>query len=193
MRTFSIFGWFIISLFLLTTSSLVEVAQAQEDPCPGGYSKQFRLSGRVENPRKFRLADLQQYPKSSHITVSSYSGSKGLVTKTYIGVPLIDLLNDAVIITDSTRKNDILRKYVAVKATDCYEVVISVAELLSNFGHQQVLVAFATGDGQPLDDTEGMARLIVPGDKSGGRFVSNITAIRVRSAPQPIATIAIEK
>jgi len=46
-----------------------------------------------------------------------------------------------------------------------------------------VLVAFETGDGQPLDATEGMARLIVPGDKAGGRFVSNVTTITVRTAP----------
>jgi len=44
-----------------------------------------------------------------------------------------------------------------------------VADLLSNFGHQQVLVAFETGDGQPLDASEGMARLIVLNDKQGGR------------------------
>ena len=88
------------------------------------------------------------------------------------------------IITDNTaHKNDILRKYVVVRATDCYEVIVAVAELLSTFGHQQVLVAFETGDGQPLDATEGMARLVVPGDKAGGRFVSNITTITVRSAP----------
>lgn len=129
------------------------------------------------------MEDLQQDPRASYITASSYSSSQGLVTKTYIGVPLIDLLNDAVIVTDSSRKNDLLRKYVLVRATDCYEVVLSVADLLSTFGHQQVLVAFATGDGQPLDDTEGMARLLVPGDKSGGRNVDNIAMIHVASAP----------
>lgn len=179
MRTFSVFSLLIISLFFLTTSSRVGVAQAQENTCPGGYSDQFRLGGKVENPRNFTLTDLQQYPSSCKLTVSYYTGSSGLVTKTYIGVPLIDLLNDAVIVTDSTIKNDILRKGVLVRATDCYEVVLSMGELLSNFGHQQVLVAFATGDGQTLDDSEGMARLIVPGDKSGGRFVSNINRITV--------------
>jgi DMSO/TMAO reductase YedYZ molybdopterin-dependent catalytic subunit len=181
MRSFSIFSWLIISLFFLTTSSCVEVAQAQGVPCPGGYSNQFRLSGKVEKPRTFTLRNLQRNPKSSRITINYYSGKEGSVTKDYIGVPLIDLLNDAAIITDSTRKNDILSKYVSVSATDCYEVIISVAELLSNFGHQQVLVAFATGDGQPLDENEGMARLIVPGDKAGGRCVNNIARITVRS------------
>src|SRR6476660_7107773 len=98
----------------------------------GGFSEQFRLNGQVQNPARFRLADLQYRP-SVHLTVSYFSGNQGLVTKTYEGVPLIDLLNDAVIVTDPARKNDILKKYVQVKATDCYEVIVSVAELLSTF------------------------------------------------------------
>lgn len=172
-------GALLVTVVLLATSVNALAADAS---CPGGYSTQFRLNGQVKNPDRFRLIDLQ-YRSSAHVTVSYFSGSQGLVTKTYVGVPLIDLLNDAVIVTDSSRKNDILRKYVAVKATDCYEVIVSVAELLSTFGHQQVLVAFETGDGQPLDASEGMARLVVPGDKAGGRFVSNVTTIAVRSAP----------
>ena len=69
------------------------------DACPGGYSNQFRLNGQVQNPDRFRLVDLQYRP-SSRVTVSYFSGSSGFVTKSYIGVPLIDLLNDAVIVTD---------------------------------------------------------------------------------------------
>jgi Oxidoreductase molybdopterin binding domain len=170
---------------LLVTMALLAAgtnALAADASCPGGFSNQFRLNGQVQNPDRFRLVDLQFRP-SVNLTVSYFSGNQGLVTKTYVGVPLIDLLNDAVVVTDPARKNDILRKYVQVKATDCYEVIVSVAELLSTFGHQQVLVAFETGDGQPLDATEGMARLIVPGDKAGGRFVSNVTTITVRTAP----------
>jgi len=174
MRSFATLA---LAICLFTTA-----AQAGEPSCPGGYSNQFRLNGQVQNPDRFRFIDLQYRP-SAQLIVSYFSGASGLVTKTYIGVPLIDLLNDAVIITDPSQKNDILRKYVVVRATDCYEVIVAVAELLSSFGHQQVLVAFETGDGQPLDATEGMARLVVPGDKAGGRFVSNITTITVRSAP----------
>jgi hypothetical protein len=33
------------------------------------------------------------------------------------------------------------------------------------------------GDGQLLGDADGMARLVVPGDQRGGRYVSNITSI----------------
>ena len=171
-----------LATLVLAICLFATAARAGEPFCPGGYSNQFRLNGQVQNPDRFRFIDLQYRP-SAQLIVSYFSGASGLVTKTYIGVPLIDLLNDAVIIADPSQKNDILRKYVVVRATDCYEVIVAVAELLSTFGHQQVLVAFETGDGQPLDATEGMARLVVPGDKAGGRFVSNITTITVRSAP----------
>jgi hypothetical protein len=69
--------------------------------CPGGFSDQFHLNGQVQNPARFRLADLQYRP-SVHLTVSYFSGNQGLVTKTYEGVALIDLLNDPVIVTDPT-------------------------------------------------------------------------------------------
>src|SRR5262247_583381 len=167
----------------LVVSLVSTTAQAAEPSCPGGYSDQFRLNGQVQNPQRFRLVDLQYRP-SSIVTVSYFSGNSGFVTKSYIGVPLINLLNDAVIITDNAaHRNDILRKYVVVRGTDCYEVIIAVADLLSNFGHQQVLVAYETGDGQPLDDSEGFARLIVVNDKQGRRLVSNMDLITVRSAP----------
>ncbi len=107
MRSFATLA---LAICLFTTA-----AQAGEPSCPGGYSNQFRLSGQVQNPDRFRLIDLQYRP-ASRLTVSYFSGSSGLVTKTYIGVPLIDLLNDAVIITDPSRKNDMLRKYAVVRA-----------------------------------------------------------------------------
>ncbi len=148
--------------------------------CAGGFSDQFSLVGEVTNKKTFTLETLKGYA-SSKVNVW-YNTGKGPVDTSYTGVPLLDLLNEAVVATDPARKNDILRKYVVVRATDCYESVIAVADLLTNFGGQQVLVAYATGDGEPLAD-DGMARLVVPGDKAGGRYVSNIARIQVRSAP----------
>jgi len=104
------------AILALVICFFTTAAQAGEPACPGGYSNQFRLNGQVQNPARFRLFDLQYRP-SSIVTVSFFSGSSGFVTKSYIGVPLIDLLNDAVIITDNAaHRNDILRKYVVVGA-----------------------------------------------------------------------------
>lgn len=149
-------------------------------PCAGGYAPSFVLTGAVENSRSYRLGDLQGLTPSK-ATVSYFSGRDGLVTKTFIGVPLLDLLDAAVVVNNPAQKNDALRKFLVVTASDCYQVTVALAELLPTFGGQQIMVAFADGDGQPLDSGEGMARLVVPGDKAGGRFVSNITRIAVRS------------
>lgn len=154
--------------------------------CSGGASTTFRIGGAVENPKIFDATTLASY-QSSKETISYYSGSSGLVTQTYIGVPLYDLLNEAVVKTDPTRKNDILRKYLVVNATDCYQVVVAAAEIQPANGHQLMMVAYATVDAtgavQPLSESEGAFRLIVPGDKAGARFVSNLNRITVRSAP----------
>lgn len=158
-----------------TASSFQTCDGAGESP------NQFSLIGEVTHAKTFTLETLQSYA-SSKVNVW-YNTGKGPVDTSYIGVPLLDLLNEAVVLTDPARKNDILRKYVVISATDCYQSVIAVADLLTNFGGQQVLVAYATGDGKPLV-SDGMARLVVPGDKAGGRYVSNIVRIEVRSPPQ---------
>ena len=167
-----------VPLFLLLLMFGLSTVHAQE-ACPGGYAPTFRLEGLVTNKKTFTLESLQQFTPSK-VVVSFFSGSQGLVTKTYLGVLLSDLLNEAEVILDPSHKNDSLRKYLAITATDCYQVIVALAELLPTFGGQQVLIAYADGDGNPLTD-EGMARLVVPGDKAGGRFVSNIVSIVVRS------------
>lgn len=170
------------ALGALAVATVMMTANAQAQSCEGGFARTFSLRGEVQNIQRYRLGDLKALP-SSKVTVTYYSGSSGLVTKSYTGVNLNDLLTTAVVKTDPARRNDILRKYVAVQATDCYEAIIAVADLLPNFGAQQVLIAYATGDGEPLDETEGMARLVITGDKQGGRLVSNVTSVIVRSAP----------
>jgi hypothetical protein len=174
---------YLVTLFFLIVGS-VAISQAA-DTCLGGVSTGFKLSGAVTKSKSFTPTDLAKY-QTSKMTVTYFSGKDGLVTKTFIGVPLLDLLNEAVVKTDSTRKNDILRKYLVVSATDCYQVIVSLAEIQPSFGGQQAMVAFetvdATGAVVPLDDTEGEVKLIMPGDKAGGRNMFHLNSIVVRSA-----------
>jgi hypothetical protein len=58
--------------------------------------------------------------------------------------------------------------------------VFDVGEIDPFFGGSQIMIAYATG-GQSLGSA-GFARIVVPGDKKGGRFVSNIASIEVRDA-----------
>jgi Sulfite oxidase and related enzymes len=153
---------------------------AEATNCNGGYAPRITISGDVTSERVYTLADLQAMA-SSLANVAYYSGRSGMQSYSFIGVPLLDLLQASGIVTDPVQKNDILRKYLVISASDCYQAVIAVADLLPTFGGQQVIVAYADGTGTPLPADEGMARLVVPGDKSGGRYVSNVVRIVVRS------------
>lgn len=154
--------------------------------CPGGYSESLVVNGAVANAARYTLSDLQAMPPT-RATVNWYSGREGSVTGTYIGVPLFDLITAAGVITNPAQKNDQLRASLVVTATDCYQVTIALAEILPQFGGQQALVAYADGDGVPLGADEGVVRVIMPGDKAGGRSVVNARSIQVRiptTAPQ---------
>jgi len=76
---------------------------------------------------------------------------------------------------DADQKNDILRWTARVHATDNYEVEVAWGEFDPGFEAKQVLLAYAD-DGEPLRDT-GFARLVVPSDKKGGRYVSNVNLV----------------
>jgi hypothetical protein len=171
----------VLVLLLASSLSVVSATEPELEQCLGGSSPSFRLRGLVKHKMTFTLTKLEDYTPSK-VVVSFFSGSQGLVTKTYIGVLLSDLLNDAEIILDSAHKNDSLRKYLEFTATVCYQVIVALAEILPNFGGQQAIIAYADGEGHELT-TEGMARLVLVNEKAGGRLIQNITSIVVRSAP----------
>ena len=149
--------------------------------CPGGVSNSFTVSGQVTNPAVFNLSQLEQFaPAQANVT---YFSAGSVVTESFTGVLLWDLLNNSPIggiVTDPTVKNDILHKIVIVTGTDCYQSVFGAGEFDPFFGGSQIMVAYATG-GQSLGSA-GFARIVVPGDKAGGRFVSNIANIDVEDA-----------
>jgi hypothetical protein len=122
-----------------------------------------------------------RHPAQENLT---YFAAGAVVSESFTGVLLWDLLNNPPvggIVTNPNVKNDILHKVVIVTGTDCYQSVFGAGEIDPFFGGSQIIVAYATG-GQSLGDN-GFARIVVPGDKAGGRFVSNIAKIEVRDAP----------
>jgi len=149
----------------------------------GGLSNSFVLSGEVKTPGTYTLSSLEALGATT-VTATYHQGSKP-VTDTYTGVTLWTLLNDAGILTNPAIKNDILRDYVLVTGSDGYEAVFSLGEIDPNFGNQQDLVAYADTAGQLGGGPDGFARIVVPGDYLGGRYVSNITSIEVLSGAVP--------
>ncbi|MEI1376341.1 hypothetical protein PQG02_15980 [Nostoc sp. UHCC 0926] len=173
----------------------------EKNKCPGGFSQSFRLGGELKNPSIYNLQNLrnlrdalkkQNPPVVTEVTVSFQTGS-GPRTETYYGVPLWELINNPKAggglkpgNSGLNPKNSFLRQYVLVEATDCYGAVVAIGEIQPSFEGKRVLIAFEKKDSNgkvvSLID-EGFARLVVPGDKAGGRYVTNVRNILILSAP----------
>ncbi|MGQ0557544.1 MAG: molybdopterin-dependent oxidoreductase [Nitrospiraceae bacterium] len=154
--------------------------------CPGGPSAQFRLGGKVKNSKTFNLDTLRGQPTQTTVWAFYRSGSSptGFETGQWTGILLYDLLQQAQIALNTGVKNDLNRKVILVTGSDCYQQAFSMGELVPAIGGQhQVIVAYAK-DGVLLP-SEGFARIIHPGDKSGARNVSNIIRIQVIDPPLP--------
>ena len=147
-------------------------------PGPGGVSTEFALSGTVAHPASF---DEPALTAMNIVTLTAtYTAAGASVTDTYTGVLLLDLLAEAGVLTDPTVKNDILGFYVVATGSDGYRAVFSMGELDPRFGGEQVLIAYDDALGQLRPDGgDGFARMVVPGDAAGGRYVSNLVGIEV--------------
>ncbi len=159
----------VVSLLFLGAISVATMAHAWD-------TISFSVGGQVQNPGQIHLKDLLALPKTTQ-NVTYFAGGS-VKTEAFSGVLLWDLLQKAGINLNPNIKNDILRKYVVVIGADGYQVVFGVGELAPNFGGHQIMIAYLS-NGQPIGNPA-YARIVAPGDKQGGRFVSNIARIEVR-------------
>jgi DMSO/TMAO reductase YedYZ molybdopterin-dependent catalytic subunit len=161
---------------LPTALSLAFIATGAALAAP---STQLTLSGDVEHAGVLKLGDLQALPAVTQ-SVSFGSGT-GTQAHTYTGASLWSTLG---IQTHPAVKNDILNKVVLVTGTDGYRTVFSGGELSPSFGNRPDLLAYSetiNGVTAPLAG-DGFARITAPGDVKGGRYVSNVASIDVRSS-----------
>jgi DMSO/TMAO reductase YedYZ molybdopterin-dependent catalytic subunit len=171
---------FILAFVASSHRLVVEAAQSGKKTCQGGYSSRFSLTGEVNHPATYDRVSLARLPHSIvNVTFLTKTGSQ---SASFRGVLLWNLLITAGIKSDRARRGRF--RYVEVTATDCYQVVLALAELDPNFAGEQVLVADSQ-NGSPLGSDAGFARLIVPGDKFGGRDTFWIQKIEVLSGPPP--------
>ncbi len=142
----------------------------------GGATAQFAVQGLVATLQTDNLASLQALTPYTETVTYSAGGSS--VTDTYTGALLWDVLNSDGILTNASIKNDILRYLVTVTGSDGYNVDFSLGEIDPAFGDEPILVAYSDTGGQ-LAGGSGFARIVVPGDIAGGRYVSNIASLTV--------------
>jgi len=136
------------------------------------------VGGLVPAPSVFHIADLQQMP--AEVQQVSFSAGGQPEQHTFRGTRLINVLNASNVQFDPVRKNAQLRAYVLVTASDGYQAVVSYGDLAPGVGDRPILLAYEQ-DGKAFTDKDG-PRLVVPGDKSGGRYVSGVVRVEVRDA-----------
>lgn len=147
-----------------------------------GPTTSLTITGGVQRPASVTAAALQAQPAVTQ-TVTYGSGS-GTQTHTYVGAALWGTLDSAGIVVNPSTRNDILGKFVVASGSDGYRVVYSLGELSPNFGARPDLLAYGERIGTtvvPLS-ADGFARSTAPGDLKGGRYVSSLTNLDVRSA-----------
>jgi len=129
------------------------------------------VGGQVQHPGPVTIADLQKLPATS--VPVSFATDKGPEGATYTGALLWTVIGNAGPI-DAPGKNTKLRHTYLVTASDGYAVALSEGELDPNFEGKSVILAYEK-DGKPAG-----IRLIVPGDKHGGRAVRDVVKIDVQ-------------
>ncbi len=133
-------------------------------------------------------AGLYNLPGLTPLTTETvtYSAGGTPVSDTYTGITLQSLLDAAGGVDVTSAKNDILSKYVVATGADGYKAAFSLGEIDPRFGDQPVLVATSDTAGQlGPKGSEGLARMVVPGDRAGGRYVSDLVDLHVGSLPEP--------
>jgi hypothetical protein len=157
----------------------------------GGTTTQFTLSGAVATPGTYTLASLEALPATTETVTYLSSGTS--VTATFTGVSIWTLPTDAGIVTNPVIKNDILNYYLEATGSDGYSAIYSLGELDPMFGGTGMpdLIAYDQV-GNPFLGSAGFARVVVPGDSRGGRYVSNLVSLELIDAvPEPASLLLL--
>jgi DMSO/TMAO reductase YedYZ molybdopterin-dependent catalytic subunit len=137
---------------------------------------QVRITGAVDRPSTLSVAALAAMP--SQMVAVEFGTDKGTERHTYLGAPLVGLIDGAGPALTPGTKHDELSLGVLVVGADGYRTLLSYGELSPSFGNTGVLLA-TSQDGKPLS----RPRLVAPHDVKGGRYVSDVVEIDVIHPP----------
>jgi hypothetical protein len=152
-------------------------ATAADQPAPAKPTTRvggLLIDGKVKHPQNFSAAVLRKLP-AEQVEVSFQTG-RGAEKSSYTGVLLWTLLGEAGGIDDPAKGAE-LRHTIKITGRDGYTVVISTGEIAPDFGGKAAMVAYER-NGEELGDDA--LRLVMPGDKHGGRYVRDVADIEVR-------------
>jgi hypothetical protein len=162
---------------------LLAAAGGSERATATPVSSQFVLDGAVVTSGTYNLATLSALPPTTQTVTYKAAGSP--VTDTYSGTELQTLVNVSGGFTPAPGvKNPTLRNYVVAVGSDGYQAVFAGGEIDPKFGNRPYMAAYSDTMGHlGPGGSDGFARMVVPGDVAGGRYVSNLVNLHAGTAP----------
>jgi precorrin-4 methylase len=135
----------------------------------------------VENAREQKVITLSaaELAKLKHATLTV--GSNRI---SFSGVPLAEVLRAAGVAWGGNC-SPLLACYVVVEAADGYRVAFSIPEIAPELSHRLILLADRCA-GEPLSAKEGPYQIIEEDAKQHGRWVRQVTKIRLERLPSAV-------
>ncbi|GAA4573167.1 hypothetical protein [Planotetraspora kaengkrachanensis] len=142
---------------------------------PGTLAGQVRLAGDLRAPRMIDVTDLRALP-GRDVEVGFLCRKSGVRRHRFAGPLLLDVLRAAEPDFDPAERKDRLRFLISVLGRDGHRAVLSWGEIDPEFGNVPAVLGLHM-DGRDLG--EHGPHLVVPGDRCGGRHVSEVVEVRV--------------
>ncbi|MCP9763956.1 hypothetical protein [Lacihabitans soyangensis] len=143
-------------------------------------TNEFVIKGLVETPKTITFADLQnkQTVEIGDFKITNHVGEFRKEYKNMKGVPLLSLLNDIKITTESPKL--LSEYYLILKASDGYSVVLSWNELFNtDLGNSFFIVTEADGKSQ-TDSSERILMIANKDFKTGRRHIKGLQSIEIK-------------
>jgi DMSO/TMAO reductase YedYZ molybdopterin-dependent catalytic subunit len=172
LRLLSFAAVAVLAVTMLTGSVAGGAAAPHRQPAQDRPAGGFVVTGAVAHRLYLDVTDLRALPART-VRVTFVSGH-GVEHHVYVGPRLFDVLAQTTPQLDPAIKNDKLRYFVSVSASDGYRALVAYGEIDPDLEAKEVLLA-TSEDGRSLA-ADG-PRLVVPGDRHGGRYVTNVVRV----------------
>jgi DMSO/TMAO reductase YedYZ molybdopterin-dependent catalytic subunit len=134
------------------------------------------INREAATPLKLTADDLAKLPRKS-VRAKDHDGKD----TSFDGIDISEVLKLAGVQSSEHLRGKELALFLVVEASDGYRAVFALPELDHAFTDKTVLLADRR-DGQPLKETEGPLRLVVPDEKRQARWVRQVVSLTIRRA-----------
>jgi hypothetical protein len=160
----------VMQLLPLVAAALVAASLAVVGRAAPAAEQGVVISQSIEQTHTIDLAGLEQLP-AVELTVL-FDSDPGTEAVSYKGPLLWSVLEDAGVLGADRRMR--IRQIIVVTGRDGYTAALALAEIDPQYEGKQVLLAYRR-NGHAMDGSA--VRLVVPGDRRGGRNVSDVVRI----------------